>query len=77
MSNDPSSSDPVNPPTVPQRSAAIVNADGRWALYHKTIYSPDTPETSYYVLELWTGVTTKLPKSAESAPPGSTLTNFI
>ncbi|KAF7926264.1 uncharacterized protein EAE98_006559 [Botrytis deweyae] len=62
MSNDPSSSDPVNPPTVPQRSAAIVNADGRWALYHETIYSPDTPETSYYVLELWTGVTTKLPK---------------
>ncbi|TGO32896.1 hypothetical protein BHYA_0281g00010 [Botrytis hyacinthi] len=77
MSNDLSSSDPVNPPTVPQRSAAIVNLDGRWALYHETIYSPDIPETSYYLLELGTGITTKLPKSAESAPPGSTLTNFI
>ncbi|TGO61271.1 hypothetical protein BOTNAR_0131g00170 [Botryotinia narcissicola] len=77
MSNDLSSSDPVNPPTVPQRSAAIVNPDGRWALYHETIDSPYIPETSYYLLELGTGITTKLPKSAESAPPGSTLTNFI
>ncbi|TGO63516.1 hypothetical protein BCON_0012g00050 [Botryotinia convoluta] len=77
MSIDLSSSDPVNPPTVPQRSAAIVNPNGRWALYHETMYSPDIPETSYYLLELGTGITTKLPKSAESASPGSTLTNFI
>ncbi|KAF5871221.1 uncharacterized protein Bfra_007734 [Botrytis fragariae] len=77
MSNDLNSIDPVNSPTVPQRSAAIVNLDGRWALYHETIYSSDIPETSYYLLELGTGITTKLPKSAKSASPGSTLTNFI
>ncbi|KAF7897884.1 uncharacterized protein EAF01_008850 [Botrytis porri] len=62
MSNDLSSSDLVNSPTVPQRSAAIVNLDGRWALYHETKYAPDIPETSYYLLELGTGITTKLPK---------------
>ncbi|KAF7935301.1 uncharacterized protein EAE97_008208 [Botrytis byssoidea] len=50
MSNYLSSSDPVNPPTVPQRSAAIVSPDGRWALYHETIDSPDIPETSYYLV---------------------------
>ncbi|TEY87328.1 hypothetical protein BOTCAL_0003g00070 [Botryotinia calthae] len=77
MSNDLSFADPVNPPTAPQRSAAIVDSSGHWAVYHETIYCPDVPETSYYLLELETGRTTKLPNSAGALLPGSKLTNFI